>query len=109
MRNTYQQNLIAAALVGALASLASIACADDTVATPTSTSATTPAAAPVMEPGAAPEEEPWQIGVTVPLWAPQINGNVTVLGHQQDVNVSFDQLRDHLDASFALGRNRTQC
>ena len=38
-----------------------------------------------------------------PLWAPQINGNVTVKGHQQDVNISFDQLKDHLDASFALG------
>lgn len=49
------------------------------------------------------QDAPWQFGVTVPLWAPQIDGNVTVMGHQQDVNISFDQLKDHLDASFALG------
>jgi hypothetical protein len=47
-------------------------------------------------------DAPWQFAVTVPLWAPQINGNVTVLGHQQDVNVSFSQLKDHLDTSLAL-------
>jgi hypothetical protein len=70
--------------------------AQDTSAT---MSTTTPEAASVKDP----EEAPWQFGVTVPLWAPQINGNATVRGHQQDVNVSFDQLKDHLDASFALG------
>src|SRR5512143_1919002 len=50
-----------------------------------------------------PEETPWQFGVTLPLWAPGIDGNVTLHGMQQDVNVSFDQIKDHLDASFALG------
>jgi hypothetical protein len=49
------------------------------------------------------DENPWQFGVVVPLWAPGIDGNVTVKGHQQDVNINFDQLKDHLDASFALG------
>jgi hypothetical protein len=49
------------------------------------------------------QEEAWQFGVTVPLWAPQINGNATINGVQRDVNISFDQLKDHLDASFALG------
>jgi hypothetical protein len=49
------------------------------------------------------QEEPWQFGVTVPLWAPQIDGNATIKGVQRDVNISFDQLKDHLDASFALG------
>lgn len=52
-----------------------------------------------------PAEDAWQFGVAVPLWAPQINGNVTVLGHQRDVNVNFSQLKDHLDASLALGMN----
>jgi hypothetical protein len=46
--------------------------------------------------------DPWQFGVTIPLWAPKIDGNVTVRGHQEDVNVSFNTLREHLDASFSL-------
>jgi len=58
-------------------------------------------AAPAL--GTASDETPWQFGVTVPLWAPQIDGNVTMRGVQKDVNVSFDKLKDHLDASFALG------
>ncbi len=65
--------------------------------------ATTPATTPMAAPAAAPEEAPWQFGVTFPLWAPQINGNVTIKGRQQNVDISFDQLKDHLDASFALG------
>ena len=68
------------------------------VATPSMTQTTMGAA-----PGAASDESSWQFGVSVPLWAPGIDGNVTVRGVQQDVNVSFDQLKDHLDASFALG------
>jgi hypothetical protein len=52
---------------------------------------------------AAPEEDQWRVGVIVPLWAPQINGNVTIRGQQRNVDVSFSQLKDHLDASFALG------
>ena len=49
------------------------------------------------------QEDQWQFGATIPLWAPQINRNVTIKGHQQNVDVSFDQLNDRLDASFALG------
>jgi hypothetical protein len=49
------------------------------------------------------QDDPWQFGVTVPLWAAGIDGNATVQGVQRDVNISFDQLKDHLDASFALG------
>jgi hypothetical protein len=64
---------------------------------------TTPATTPMAAPAAAPDEAPWQFGVTVPLWAPQINGNVTVRGRQENVDVSFNELKDHLDASFALG------
>ena len=48
------------------------------------------------------QDDKWQFGVTLPLWAPQIDGNATVKGHQQDVHVSFSDLKDHLDASFAL-------
>jgi hypothetical protein len=50
-------------------------------------------------------EAPWQFGVTVPLWGAGIDGNATILGHQQDVNVSFSQLKDHLKASFGLALN----
>ena len=49
------------------------------------------------------QDDPWQFGVTIPLWAPAVDGNATVRGNQQDVNISFSQLKDHLDASFALG------
>jgi len=49
------------------------------------------------------QDDQWQFGVTVPLWAPQIDGNATLMGHQQNVHVSFSELKDHLDASFALG------
>ena len=73
--------------------------AADMVASSANASATTPAASPA----AGSDEAPWQFGVTIPLWAPQIDGNVTVRGNQQDVNISFQQLKDHLDASFALG------
>ena len=48
-------------------------------------------------------EGAWQFGVTLPIWAPQIDGDVTVHGHKEDVNISFHQLKDHLDASFSLG------
>lgn len=44
----------------------------------------------------------WRFGVAVPLWAPRVDGNVTVKGVQQDVNVDFDKVKDHLDASFSL-------
>lgn len=61
-------------------------------------------AMPAM-PAMAAQDDAWKFGVTVPLWAPQINGNVTLRGIQQNVDVSFSQLRDHLDASFSLGLN----
>jgi hypothetical protein len=32
-----------------------------------------------------------------------VDGNVTLRGHQQDVNVDFNTLRNHLDQSFSLG------
>jgi len=49
------------------------------------------------------QEDPWRFGVIVPLWAPALNGNVTLHGITKDVDISFDQLKDHLDASLALG------
>ena len=55
-----------------------------------------------VAPMTAPDDS-WKFGVTVPLWAPQINGNATIRGVQENVDVSFSQLRDHLDASFSLG------
>jgi hypothetical protein len=47
------------------------------------------------------DEDAWRFGLTVPLWAPQIDGNVTVRGHQENVNVNFNTLRQHLDAVFS--------
>ena len=52
---------------------------------------------------AAEQDDSWHFGVTVPIWAAGINGDITVRGVESDVDVSFDELTDHLDASFALG------
>lgn len=53
--------------------------------------------------GADDTEDPWRFSTTVPLWAAGIDGDVTVRGNTADVGISFDELTDHLDASFALG------
>ncbi|HXI71370.1 MAG TPA: hypothetical protein VNN22_13520 [Verrucomicrobiae bacterium] len=103
MKTKHQQNLLATALIGALASVITTARADDTGTTPASIPTAAEVASPTMAPTDTMDEEPWQFGVIVPLWAPQINGNATIRGVQRDVDISFDQLKDHLDASFALG------
>jgi hypothetical protein len=69
---------------------------------PVTTPAATPEKTPMAAPVAAPKEDPWRFGLTVPIWLPQINGNATVRGHQQNVDISYSELKDHLDASFAL-------
>jgi hypothetical protein len=74
---------------------------DATGGSPTPTPATTPMAATVAVPG----EDPWQFGVTVPLWAPRVDGNFTVFGRQENVSIPFSKLKDHLDASFSLALN----
>ena len=48
-------------------------------------------------------EDKWQFDVTLPIWAAGINGDVTVRGVTSDLDVGFDDLTDHLDASFSLG------
>jgi hypothetical protein len=62
--------------------------------------ATGSASADLLKP--AMDEDAWRFGLAVPLWAPQIDGNVTVRGHQENVNVNFDTLRQHLDTVFAM-------
>jgi hypothetical protein len=47
-------------------------------------------------------KDAWQFDATLPLWAAGIDGNVTVNGVRQNVNISFDQLKEHLDAAFGL-------
>jgi hypothetical protein len=102
MKTKFQQHLLASALVGALASVSTAARADDTVATPAPAPTAAPTASPAMDSAAATDKEPWQFGVTVPLWAPQINGNATIHGVQRDVDISYETLRDHLDTALAL-------
>jgi len=48
-------------------------------------------------------EDRWRFGVIVPIWAAGIDGDMTIRGRQVDVDVGFDDLKDHLDASFSLG------
>jgi hypothetical protein len=99
MKSKYQPNLFAAALTCALASVVT-AHADDTNVTVSATTSTNSSPSAVeMTPS---DSDGWKFGVTVPLWAPQINGDATIRGHQADVNVNFSELRNHLDASFAL-------
>jgi hypothetical protein len=75
--------------------------ADDTNNVPaTDASATATSSSAALKPDM--DEDAWQFGLNVPLWAPKIDGNATVLGHQENVSVSFNTLRQHLDASFAL-------
>jgi hypothetical protein len=90
--------LMAAAFAGA----ATPAHAQDTTTGGTATMAPDTTEAPM---DAGPLAGPWQFGVTVPAWIAGIDGNVTVLGHQQDVNVDFNTLREHLDQSLSLGLN----
>jgi hypothetical protein len=98
MKTTHKQNLLATALIGALATASASAQSDNAAAPSTGTPGPTSAA-----PLAAPDQNLWQFGVTIPLWAPQVNGDVTIRGHQQNEDISFHELKDHLDASFALG------
>jgi hypothetical protein len=92
---TNRTPLVAAALTCALAAVSVAKAADAT------TSTTTTEPAPAMTSATA-DADAWRFGVTLPLWAPQINGNATLKGRQTDVNVNFSQLREHLDASFSL-------
>ena len=93
--------LITLALAGATFSTRA---ADTNNVPATDASATVPAAgsAAMGSPKPGMDEDAWLFGVTIPLWAPKIDGNVTLLGHKENVNVSFNQLREHLDASFSL-------
>src|SRR5580692_9980119 len=89
--------LTAATLAGTTLS----ARADDNTAS-AATSADTNAAPAIA---AEPQADGWQFGVTVPAWIVDIDGNVTAHGHQQDINIDFNTLREHLDSSFGLGLN----
>jgi hypothetical protein len=100
MKTNYQPKLIAAALLGALATATTAVPAAETT-----TPATSAAPAPATEITPAADADGWKFGVTVPIWAPAINGNVTLKGRQADVNVNFSDLRSHLDASFSLAAN----
>jgi hypothetical protein len=47
-------------------------------------------------------DDDWRFGITAPLWAPQIDGNATVRGHRENVNINFNTLRQHLDTVFTM-------
>jgi hypothetical protein len=68
---------------------------DGPAATPATGSSTADSFKPAMD------ADVWQFGLTIPLWAPQIDGNATVRGHQENVKVNFNTLRQHLDAVFS--------
>jgi hypothetical protein len=70
--------------------------ADASAMAPATDSSATDSLKPAMD------EDAWRFGLTAPLWAPQIDGNATVRGHQENVNISFNTLKDHLNSIFAL-------
>jgi hypothetical protein len=48
-------------------------------------------------------EDPWRFSATLPVWAAGIDGDMTVRGQTADLDVGFDDLKDHLDAALSLG------
>jgi hypothetical protein len=99
MKTTRTQNLIAAAFTCALASATTAAWDDDASATTPMANSTTPA--PAMAPATS-DADAWQFGVSIPAWFVGVDGNATLFGRQQNVNVSFNTLRQHLDTSLGL-------
>ncbi len=95
-KNLIRLGLFLTAAVLATAKLPAFA-QDTTNAT---TAAVTPAATTTTAPT---DEHDWRFAVTLPLWAPQVNGVATLMGQQRDVDISFDKLKDRLDAAFSLG------
>lgn len=53
--------------------------------------------APEME--SVPNPDGLRLAITVPGWLIGINGDVTALGHQQNVDISYSDLQDHLQCS----------
>ncbi len=88
-------------LLFAATAFASVATAQE-AAVAAKPAAMTPAETAAIPPASS-TEEPWSFGLTVPLWAPQVDGNATLRGRTVDVDVSFNQLDQHLDESIALG------
>ena len=96
MKTTNTQNLLAAALTCALASTLTARAND------TATTTSTPATAPTMAAPATTDADAWKFEVALPLWASGISGNATMFGRQENVNVSFNTLREHLDCALSL-------
>jgi len=69
----------------------------------TTTPPATPAPDATTAPAAPVGDDSWRISASVPLWAPSISGDATVLGHQKNVNIGFDTLKDHLETAVSLG------
>ena len=55
--------------------------------------------APVQTP---PPENPWSFSLMVYAWASGINGTISAADLRADVDVSFDDILDHLDMAFAF-------
>jgi hypothetical protein len=47
-------------------------------------------------------DDGWRFSAGIPLWAPAVDGNVTLGGRQENVNLSFDQIKKNLDTAFGL-------
>ena len=47
-------------------------------------------------------EDGWNFALGVPGWFAGINGNATIRGNARDVNVDFNQIKEHLQSAFGL-------
>ena len=71
---------------------------DASATAPTRTDASSSAAfKPAMD------EDAWQFRLSVPLWFPQIDGNATVLGHREPVNINYNTLKGPSRQRFCDG------
>jgi hypothetical protein len=101
MKRIHLLTITALALAGATfstraADTNNVPASDASATAPAADSSASDALKPAMD------EDAWQFGLSVPLWAPKIDGNATVRGHQENVSVSFNTLREHLNTIFSL-------
>ena len=95
MKHTTRLILIGLAFAGALALTPATLVAQGTAPGASQAAEANPAKA--LPNSAVPAEDQWHFRTDPLLWFAQIHGDATVLGHQADVNVSFDQIVNHLE------------
>lgn len=95
MKRTTFLTVTGLAFAGALAFNSATLLAQD--AAPGASPAATASPATELPKSAVPAEDQWQFRTDPLMWFAAIHGDATVFGRQANVNVSFDQIWNHLD------------